>query len=282
MIVLDRPFGGVGDPVVDFTDVRAVHLDKVTQELIADTHALAAKINDYRPLAADVVKTVQNRLLGERIYNSNAIEGNTLTLRETVGILEVGAVLNVHKKREAQEFLGLKDAIDRAQQLAADDLKWRDFAEFLSVHERLLREIENASADRLRLEDIVLTGAKHQPPDQSHVPGLMNSLFSQVAGVDDLDAIHLATWVHWAITRIHPFKDGNGRMARLWQDLVLFRKNLTSAIIRQQNRTEYYSALTAADDGDFNPLAQMISQRVCATLQVSEHFLEEVLESRLN
>ena len=58
---------------MDFTDVRAVQLDKVTQELIADTHSFAAKIHGYRPLAADVVQAVQNRLLGELVYNSNAI-----------------------------------------------------------------------------------------------------------------------------------------------------------------------------------------------------------------
>ena len=96
----------------------------------------------------------------------------------------------------------------------------------------------------------------------------MNSLFSQLADVDELDAIHVATWVHWAIARIHPFKDGNGRMARLWQDVILLRNGLSSVIIRQQDRTEYYSALAAADDGDFNLLAQVISQRVCSTLQV--------------
>ena len=102
-----------GDRIVDFTDVRAVQLDKVTQELIADTHGLAAKIHGYRPLAAEIVKAVQNRLLGEQVYNSNAIEGSTLTLRETVGILEVGAVLNVRKKREAEEVLGLLAAEGR-------------------------------------------------------------------------------------------------------------------------------------------------------------------------
>jgi Fic family protein len=260
---------------VDFTNIRAVALDKVTQELFADAHSLAAKVHGYRPLPAAVVSAVQSRLLGERIYNSNAIEGNTLTLRETVGILEAGTVLHKRRSREAQEVLGLKDAMDHVQQLVDDELKWRDISEFLSVHERLFGQIEGAIAGRLRLDDVMLTGAKHQPPDPSQIAELMQSFFLQLASANDLDALHVATWVHWAIARIHPFKDGNGRMARLWQDLVLFRGKLTAAIIPQQDRTEYYAALTSADDGDFNPLAQMISQRVSSTLQVYLSALQE-------
>ena len=77
----------------------------------------------------------------------------------------------------------------------------------------------------------------------------------------------LAVWVHWAIARVHPFEDGNGRMARLWQDLMLLRSRLTVAIIRPQDRETYMNALSQADEDNFNPLAQIICQRVMSTLQ---------------
>ncbi len=79
----------------------------------------------------------------------------------------------------------------------------------------------------------------------------------------------LASWAHWAIARVHPFVDGNGRIARLWQDLILLRARLAPAIIRLQDRDQngYYDALSAADAGDINPLTQLIAQRTAATLE---------------
>ncbi|MSR58985.1 MAG: hypothetical protein EXS05_15295 [Planctomycetaceae bacterium] len=253
---------------MELPNLRSIKLDSVTNAVIVDVDELAHQVNDFRPLPVEVLQSVENKLLGERVYNSNAIEGNTLSLRETISILQAGSVLNVRRKREAQEVLGLKNAIESIQELMTAGNPVRDTTAFLSVHDILFREMNAGIAGRLRNEDVTLTGAKHQPPDASHVPQLLQSLFAQLGNIDDLGAIHVATWVHWGITRVHPFVDGNGRMARLWQDLILFQRRLTSAIIRQQDRTEYYQVLTTADDGDFNPLAQLIAQRVASTLQV--------------
>jgi Fic family protein len=71
---------------------------------------------------------------------------------------------------------------------------------------------------RLRSERVMLTGAKHQPPNDSQIPELLNEFFSQLATGDEFDPVQVATWAHWCIARIHPFMDGNGRMSRLWQD----------------------------------------------------------------
>jgi Fic/DOC family len=85
----------------------------------------------------------------------------------------------------------------------------------------------------------------------------------------------LAAWAHWAIARVHPFEDGNGRMARLWQNLVLLRSRLTVAIIRPQDREAYLNALAQADEGEFNPFAQLICQRVIASLHTYINAQEE-------
>jgi hypothetical protein len=85
----------------------------------------------------------------------------------------------------------------------------------------------------------------------------------------------MATWAHWSIARIHPFEDGNGRMARLWQDLLLLRGRLTSSIIRPEDRSGYYEALSAADEGDCDPLVQLSCRRVHGTLQVYLNAQEE-------
>jgi Fic/DOC family len=88
----------------------------------------------------------------------------------------------------------------------------------------------------------------------------------------------LAAWVHWAIARIHPFEDGNGRMARLWQDLLLLHGRLTVAIIRPEDRKLYYEGLGAADDGDCNLLVQLVCRRVMSTMQVYLSSQEEADE----
>lgn len=252
---------------MDLPELQSITFDDATSQLIADVDELAKKVNELRPLPPDLVQAVQSKLLGERIYNSNAIEGSTVTLRETIGILQAGAALNVRRRRDAQEVLGLKDAIERVQSLVPEEA-WCTLGEMLAVHEVLFRDVEKGIAGRLRNEDVMLTGAKHQPPDASAVADLINAMFSQVGSGVDFKALHCAIWVHWGIARIHPFVDGNGRMARLWQDLALLKGGLSVAIIRQQDRNEYYQSLTAADDGDFNPLAQLIAQRVAATLEV--------------
>ena len=92
-------------------------------------------------------------------------------------------------------------------------------------------------------------------------------MFSHLANSENVHGLVLAAWAHWAIARVHPFEDGNGRMARLWQDLILLRSRLTVAIIRPQDRQPYMDALVQADEDNFNSLAQLICQRVMSTLQ---------------
>jgi len=123
----------------------------------------------------------------------------------------------------------------------------------------------------------------YQPPGSHLVHELMNCFYQVLmeTGRPETKPPHplvLAVWVHWAIARIHPFEDGNGRMARLWQDLILLRGRLTAAIIRPEDRTSYYDSLTAADDGNCNPLMQLVCRRVQDTLQVYLSAQEEADE----
>ena len=132
-----------------------------------------------------------------------------------------------------------------------------------------MKQVHDGIAGMLRNRDVMITGATRQPPGSNEVSDLVDTFFEHLdeAG-QSMSGLLLATWAHWAITRIHPFVDGNGRLARLWQDLLLLRARLTVAIIRPQDRDTYLDALSQADEGDFNPLAQLLCQRVMSTLQV--------------
>ena len=241
--------------------------NQVTLELIADATELAHQINELRPLPEEVVESIQEKLLGERVYNSNAIEGNTLTLRETKAVLQTGGIVDVGRKREATEALNLGKAIAELQEMITDRESWADLARFTSVHKTLLTGVKDDAAGVIRSERVTLTGAKHQPPNPQKLEELLQDFSNKLQGAADVNSICLAAWVHWTIARIHPFTDGNGRMARLWQDLILFGHQLSAAVIRQEDRTEYYSALEAADEGDFNPLTQLVTRSLINTLQ---------------
>ena len=239
---------------MDIPSPQDVSIDQVTQELILDVTELARQVNDGRPIPAEVIEGIQKELLGVRVYNSNAIEGNTLTLRETKSVLETGMIIDVGRKREATEAINLGKAIAEVQELVTDRNSWSDAAQFVAVHRTLLTGVMDHAAGMIRSERVMITGAKCQPPHPSELDALLEQLFGQLRTATDIEPVRLATWVHWGIARIHPFKDGNGRMARLWQDLILFGHRLTASVIRQQDRNEYYLALSSADEGDFNPL----------------------------
>ncbi len=257
---------------MDLPRPSEMKIDEVTGAMLQDLNELAHQVNEIRPLDDEVLRQVKDELFGERVFNSNAIEGNTLTIRETRLILRTKTHIDVRRKREAQEALNLGEAADRIEQLLESDGAWHDVSRFLEVHEILMKGVNDRIAGVLRNRDVMITGAKRQPPGSHEVSDLIDRFFDYQGEAEPttsgLSGLVLATWAHWAIARIHPFEDGNGRLARLWQDMLLLRARFTVAIIRPRDRETYLDALSQADEGEFNPLAQLICQRVLSTLQV--------------
>ncbi|MGO8748225.1 MAG: Fic family protein [Thermoguttaceae bacterium] len=253
------------DPILfSITDVKA---NPVTSELLNDIHETAEKINELRPLSADLIASIERELVGERVYSSNAIEGNTYTLGETIEILRTGYI-ELGRKREATEVINLGHAIDFVQSNLLGDSAPYTEKNLLDLHGILLKGINDSIAGRFRDGRVMILGAKHQPPSEHEVPGLIARFLEQlqsVKGADKVDPILVASWAHWCVARIHPFADGNGRVSRLWQDLVLFRNRLTCAIIPPESKQEYLESLKAADAGDFNSLIQLVCRRIAAT-----------------
>lgn len=263
---------------MDLPTVDDVTFNQITTELIADATLLAKQVSRRRPLPKDVIESIQADLLGERVFNSNAIEGNTLTLRETKSVLESASVIDVGKKRDATEALNLGKAIGQVQDLVSRDESWCLQSSLKSVHKTLMTDVLEHGAGQIRSDRVMISGAKYQPPRPEKLDVLLEKFLKILGESTEAEPIRLATWTHWGIARLHPFLDGNGRMARLWQDLVLFGNDFTAAVIRHEERNEYYSALTSADDGDFNLLAQLVARSLDRTLQVYVNAQREVDE----
>lgn len=243
-----------------------IALSSASEALIKDVGESARRVEEYRPLSAEVVRRIDEELFGERVYSSNAIEGNTLDLRETVVILQEGNISG-GRKREVLEAKNLGDAARMITAWGDEGVRCHTIEHLLRVHGTILKGIEDDWAGRFREARVMITGAGHQPPDQKMVPSLVERVLEKVADPPpDVDPIVLATWTHWALARIHPFRDGNGRMSRLWQDIVLLQGGLTCAIIRPEDRRHYLEALSEADEGHFDSLVQLVADRVSWTL----------------
>lgn len=243
-----------------------IKLDEVTNAVLVDVDQAARKVNDLRPLPQNILKRILDDLVGERVYSSNAIEGNTLDLRETREVLKTGQI-EIPKKREATEALNLAKSIKYAHEsLIGAKSEVFTIGHLLNMHKLMLHSIDDDYAGRFRDVRVMIHGAKHQPPNDRLVPDLVKQFIDTLNIQQNVHAVILATWAHWAMARIHPFKDANGRMARLWQDTILFQRRLTCAIIRPQDRIDYLAALGSADEGDFNALIQLVGRSVLSTL----------------
>lgn len=259
---------------MDLFPLNAIDVDSANQALISDLDHLKSEIDRCRPLDAPTLRRIGNELLGDQIHESAAIEGNPLTLRETLVVLETGQMIDVGRKRESQEVLNLRSALDEIHAVTnSGSSAVADEQFFLSVHRRLFAALRDDIAGQYRQVRVTIRGAKHQPPRE---PGeLMSTVFSQLAESNATHSAVAATWTHWAITRIHPFVDGNGRMARLWQDHILLADHHTPAVIPASHRKTYYAALQSADDGNFSELLQLVIQSAVATSQLYVNAIRE-------
>jgi len=230
-----------------------------------EKHAL---LKQGRPLASSVVSKIKEGLALEWTYNSNSIEGNTLSLRETQMVLQEGITVNGKTLQEHFEAFNHDKAIGHLYNLVADDYQMRSI-DILTLHGLVMRSIEDDYAGRIRNGGVRITGANFVPPNASKVSDLLDELMeftnTNTLGLND---IVLATIFHHKLVWIHPFFDGNGRTVRLAMNLLLMRKGLPPAIILKNDRKKYYDALNMANKGSYQKLCLMMAQAVERSLNI--------------
>lgn len=221
-----------------------------------------------RPLPQIAIAKIKESLSIEWTYNSNSIEGNTLTLRETQMVLQEGITIKGVSLREHFEAKNHERAIDHLYTLVNDDYTLRSI-DILSLHSYVMRSIEEDFAGRLRNGGVRISGANFIPPNANKVPDLVDELVQFVnenpLGLNDIE---LATVFHHKFVWIHPFFDGNGRTVRLAMNLLLMRKGFPPAIILKNDRKKYYEALNQANNGDYSKLMLLMCQALERTLNI--------------
>ncbi|WP_302983577.1 Fic family protein [Bilophila wadsworthia] len=233
---------------------------KDTAELFASLDALKARLDAHRPLPPDVVSQIREDMRVRFTYHSNAIEGNTLTMSETKAVLEDGITIGGKSLREHLEAVGHSHAIDYMEALVQRDeaLTERTLKE---IHNLILRNIDGANAGTYRRMNVLISGAGHIPPPAERVPEKMESFFQWYgAARGALHPVEFAARVHADFVNIHPFKDGNGRTARLIMNLELMRAGFPTVIIPVESRPAYYQNLDiAATQKDYLPFVTQIA-----------------------
>ena len=221
-----------------------------------------AKLDALRPLPAAIVRRLNEQLAVEWIYNSNAIEGNTLTLRETRLILETGMTIGGKSLREHFEVINHQKAIDYVYSLVNDEVPLTAF-HVRQLHHLVLANIDDENAGQYRKVAVRIAGASHTPPDSWEVPRLINEWSDWLNGVaTELHPIARAALAHHRLVAIHPFIDGNGRTARLIMNLLLMCEGYPPTIIMKVNRRQYYRVLAQADRGHHPPLLNFVGRAI--------------------
>lgn len=226
------------------------------------------RLAKLRPLSQAALKRIRSDIAIEWTYNSNAIEGNTLTLQETRMVLEHGITIRGRNLREHFEAKNHEKAIEYVESIAKPRYLLSE-RNICYIHSLVLENIEADFAGRYRNGQVRIIGANAIPPNSIKVAGLIKELVADVnTNPDKLDHIELASNFHHRFVWIHPFFDGNGRTARLLMNLLLLKFGYPPAIILKNDRKKYYRALNLANGGNYQAFILLIAQAVERSLDL--------------
>ena len=220
------------------------------------------QLDALRPLPVAVVNRLREQIVVEWIYNSNAIEGSTVTLQETRLILETGLTIGGKTLREHFEVTNHRDAILYVEQLVVNQEKLTPF-HVRQIHKLVLSQIDDESAGNYRTTQVKIAGAHHVPPEAWNIPSQMDEWGKWIIKAGkSMHPVILAALAHHSLVKIHPFIDGNGRTARLIMNLLLMQNGYPPTVILRTDRQSYYRVLSLADDGKEKSLINFVGKAV--------------------
>lgn len=215
------------------------------QNILDEIDELKTKFNQFRQF--DSFKIAQALEL-EYTYESNRIEGNTLTLRETDLVINEGLTISGKSMREHLEAINHVEAIGYIKQLMERNFPFNE-RELLSVHNLILRGIIPEDAGRYRRVQVMIKGSSHMPSQPFVISKEMEDYFIWYEeNKSKMHPVILAAEMHERLVTIHPFIDGNGRTSRLIMNLILLQNGYVIANIKgdYETRMKYYKALETA------------------------------------
>jgi Fic family protein len=225
--------------------VSKLKISNTLEKLLKEIDLLKEKIDSYRKYDSFRITQV---LELEYTFESNRIEGNTMTLRETDMVINEGLTISGKSMREHLEAINHQEAIGFIKDLMQRNVSLNE-RDLLSIHNLILRGIIPEDAGRYRKVQVMIQGSTHMPPQPDMVAKEMEDYFIwHEINKNKLHPIILAAEMHERLITIHPFIDGNGRTSRLVMNLILLQKGYIIANIKgdYDGRMQYYQTLETA------------------------------------
>ena len=245
----------------------------ISDSLLSNIEKKKKKLDSLRPLPKDAVKRIIEDIRLRHTYHSDAIEGNTLTLQETKLVLEEGITIggkplkdHIEARNDAEAFDVMIKLVNSKKKISQEIIQ--------QIHEVVTKGILK-NPGQYRTENVAITGAKIRPPSYLKIIKLMDEYIQHIEK-QKLEPIKKTTFIHHEFVRIHPFIDGNGRVARLLTNFYLMKKGYPPIIIQKEDRKNYYVSLNKADLGNLSDFATFIARAVNESLQYYlSSFIEE-------
>lgn len=214
--------------------------------ILQEIDILKAELSTLRPLPSEALKKIEDALDMEYTYESNRIEGNTLTLQETALVVNEGITISGKSMREHLEAINHAQAIDFIKDVARQDI---DISErtIKDIHAIVLHGINRENAGRYRTVPVMISGSMHMPPQPYLIENLMVDFILKFKQMEEnkVHPVITAAYLHNELVRIHPFIDGNGRTCRLLMNLYLLQHGYIIVALKGDNekKLQYYKAL---------------------------------------
>jgi Fic family protein len=234
--------------------------------LLMEVDSLKQQLDHIRPLPPEALKKIQEALETEYTYDSNRIEGNTLTLQETALVVNEGVTISGKSMREHLEAINHAQAITFIKEVAQKEV---DITEWVikEIHGLVLHGIDKTNAGKYRDVPVMIAGSKHLPPQhyliQEQMEAFING-YRQLKG-ERTHPVVISAYLHDELVKIHPFIDGNGRTSRLLMNLNLIANGYTITNLKSDNEAKqaYYTALeTSHTTGNHTPFYTLVAQAV--------------------
>ena len=214
--------------------------------MLKKVDVLKEQLSALRPLPEEALKKIQDALDIEYTYESNRIEGNTLTLQETALIVNEGVTISGKSMREHLEAINHTEAISYIKDIAKQDIEISERT-IKEIHALILHGIDRENAGRYRTVPVMISGSTHMPPQPYLIEKQMEDFILRFKQMEK-EKVHpvlIAAYLHDELVRIHPFIDGNGRTSRLLMNLYLLRHGYVIITLKGSNdaKVNYYKAL---------------------------------------
>src|SRR4030042_7080917 len=243
---------------IRYCRINLMILDQVIYQRIKEKKA---KLDKLRPLSPALVARLREQIIIEWTYNSNAIEGTKLSLKETELVIEQGLTIKGVPIKDHLEAINHKEAILFLEELVKTKKFKINALLIRQIHQLVLNKIDKDNAGKYRTVQVKITGASYSLPYPAQIPVEMKLFEKWLSDKKNKkDIIDYASLAHFKLVHVHPFIDGNGRTARLLMTLILINKGFPPTVILKTERAKYYETLHLANKGEYKPFVDFIGR----------------------